>query len=186
MSVGSISANPLYTLSIQCRYFGTAISEDKIKDLMTQYGIKPSGNASYDVQALYDAMYTEASSDVKMAQASFNTQSSQSSQQSSQPEVVGSTADVPWANLMSQVGVPLTGTFEGDYNAFNQRINAMSIAATTQQEKASIDQLEAEASIVFVQPDQPSQASSQTDSKPQQQVSGADIIAQLNKMYLLG
>lgn len=183
MSVASISANPLYTLSLQCQYFGTSISESKIKDLMAEYGIKPSGNPSYDVQALYDAMYTEARSEVKKAQSSSNVQAPQ---QKEAPEVIGNTASVPWANLMSQVGVPLTGTFEGDYNSFNQRINAMSIAATTQQEKASIDQLMAEAGIVFVQPQQSVDIPSQGQPPIPKQASGADILAQLNRMYLLG
>lgn len=187
MSVASISANPLYSVSLQYQYLGTTISEQKIKSLMAEYGIKPSGNADYDLQQLHNIMLNSASSQIK---AKFNAQAPQTQQQPpALPEVVGNTASVPWANLMSQVGATLTGVFETDYEAFNQIINSMSISATNQQERANIDQLVAQAGVVFVKPEQSAavaQVPLQTQQTQKQSISGTEILAQLNRMYALG
>lgn len=178
MTIGAVSS--IYTPSVQYQYFGTSISPDRIQELMRRYGIMPSGNADHDLQALYQAMYSTASSDVK---ATENAGFQPPQKQPPLPEVIGNTALVPWANLMSQVGIPLTGTYEGDYNAFTQKINAMSLSATDQQQIASVDQLKAEAGLVFVKPTQPN-LPKEPQKSAQHEITGADIIAQLNRMFI--
>lgn len=138
------------------------------------------------MQALYDAMYSEASSSATVEQSSPN--QLPLSDQGSQATDAQNASNVPWATLMGQVGLAATGNLATDYNTFSEKISAMQVSATSQQDKASIDQLEAEASIVFVQQDQPvTQGSSQVqDSSQSKSVTGADIKAQLNKLYFLG
>lgn len=165
MTIGAISSTNIYSTALQYQYFGTDISDDKIKDLMRTYGIMTTGNAEFDIQSLYDAMSAAASGNLKNAQ------------QPSAPEVTGTTANVPWADLMNQVGLSPMGDLDTDYNAFNQQIYLMQISATSPQEKANVAQLQAQAAIVFI--DQ----SSGSSQKPQ--ISGADILAQLNKLYLM-
>lgn len=168
MTVGAISSNYIYSTAIQYQYFGTDISDDKIKDLMRAYGIMTTGNAEFDIQSLYDAMKAAASGNLKNAQPST-------------PEAIGITANVPWADLMNQVGLSPLGDLETDYNAFIQQINLMQISATSPQEKANVAQLQAQAAIVFI--DNTNLQSSGSSQKPQ--ISGADILAQLNKLYLM-
>lgn len=166
MTIGAVSLTN-YSASLQYQYFGTAISADKIKDLMNAYGIMTTGDANIDLQNLHDAMQLNATDNLKETQAS---------QQQTPPAA----KNVPWADLMNQIGLPLTGSIDADYNAFNQKIFEMQMSATTPTEKANIAQLQAQALIAFVPP----QNSNPNQSTPQ--VSGTDIIAQLNKMYLLG
>lgn len=167
MTIGAVSLTN-YSASLQSQYFGTTVSADRIKDLLNEYGIQTTGDASIDMQNLYEAMFSAASNSVK------NTL-----QQNSQPEVIGNSANVPWAALMSQVGLSLTGDINTDYNAFMQKIFSLQLSATSPQDQANMAQLQAEADIVFVQ-----STTSQDQSSPQ--ASGADILAQLNKMYLMG
>lgn len=165
MTIGAISSTNIYSTAIQYQYFGTDISDDKIKDLMRAYGIMTTGDAKFDIQSLYDAMKAAANGNLNNAQ------------QQSAPEVTGTIANVPWADLMNQVGLSPIGDLETDYNAFTQQINLMQISAASPQEKANVAQLQAQAGIVFI--DQSSGSSQKS------QISGANILAQLNKMYLM-
>lgn len=196
MSVNAISSYN-YSSSVQYKYFHAVISDAQLKDLFVKYGIIPTGNADTDLDNLYQAMYPKAV--VEAAQVNGSTSSSQqsqsvqSNQKPSQATEAQNSSNVPWANLMSQVGLPTTGDLATDYTAFSDKISAMqSSAAISPQDQAQIGMLLAEASIVFVQPNSSTQSASQaSSSQPSQQQqlqapTGADIQAQLNKMYILG
>lgn len=172
MTVGAVSSIS-YSSVIQYRYFDTTISDAQIKDLMAKYGITPSGNQDKDLKALYDAMYTDAQSSATSALNNAN-------QTQNNPEVTGKSAsNAPWANLMTQIGLVATGDFDVDYQAFSNKIFEMKMSATTPQDKAMISQLVSQAEIVFVPP---TTAFTQNPGAPKS-ASGADILAQLNKMY---
>lgn len=187
MTVGIVSAISSYSnaSSVEYQYFGTSISDSELESLMQQYGIQVTGDADTDIRELYEAMYSVAANDVQSSQSSSQVQSNQNSQ-----ETEGQNAsNVPWANLMTQVGLSATGDLSTDYEAFSGRISAMqSSSATSADMQATINQLMAEANVVFVQQ---ANSSTQTSSSQQSQgaaqtVSGADIVAQLNKLYLVG
>lgn len=181
MTVGAISSTYTYSTSVQYQYFGTTVSNDRIQDLMKQYGIKQTGDEEYDVQALYEAMMSAASSEAQNTQSISNQGQVQQSQQTDAQNA----SNVPWADLMEQVGLSVTGNYDDDYDAFNSQIQTMKMSAVNPQQLASISQLEAQASVVFVKSDQSaSQGASQSSQNSSVSVSGADILAMLNKMYV--
>lgn len=165
MTIGAVSSTN-YSTSIQYQYFGTTVSDDRIQELLNEYGIQTTGYASIDLQNLYDAMSSIATNNVKGAQ---------SNQQQGPPPA----NSVPWADVMNQVGLSPTGDISTDQAAFNQQIYLMQVSATSPQDKASIAQIQAQADIAFSE-----QSTDSSQSSPQ--ISGADIMAQLNKMYMLG
>jgi hypothetical protein len=179
MIVGAIGYYPIATQSL---YFNTIISAEQIQELMVKYGIQQTDNPSSDLQALYLAMYSAASSEVNKEEASSN--ELKPPPPNSQLQNAQNANNVPWATLMNQVGLFATGNLEKDYISFKEKISTMQIAAATQQEKASINQMLAEADIVFVSSNVSALESKGTS--PPKMTSGADILAQLNKMYLLG
>lgn len=168
MTVGAVSSSYSYSYatSFQYQYFGTVVSDERIQELMQQYGIQQTGDKQNDLQALYKAMFSAAKTSAVDA----------APQQQSQ--AASGSADVPWATLMNQVGLSVSGDFSTDYQAFNSKISAMQLSATSAHDKAIINQLVAEAQIVFVPPS--------ASSGNARMASGADILAQLNKMYMLG
>lgn len=176
MTVGFVT--PIQYSSIeQYRYFSASVSDIRLQNLMVEYGIQITGDADQDLQALYSAMYSEAASDVAYQAPVV---SNQPVQQQNQPP---QTTNVPWANLMNLVGLSPMGDLSTDYAAFNNRIQAMSASATSAQDKANIAQLQAEAQVVFVQPSQGQQQSPQ-QSPPT--ISGAQITAMLNQLFMVG
>lgn len=177
MTIGAISSSAYNYSTTEYDYFGTTISNSRLQDLMEQYGIKPTGDSDVDIKALYQAMHSTASSNISQAQAASQ------EQKDSQATAAQNSNNVPWATLMSQIGLSATGKFDTDYTAFNNRISSMSVNASSQQDKASINQLQAQASIVFVQQNQTTQNTAQTSS---QNFSGADITAQMNKLFIVG
>lgn len=183
MTVGAIT---YYSPSTQYRYFDTTISDAQIQNLMKKYGISQTSDSDQDLNALYQAMYSDAKTSTSSSQTSsvgHNKHSQQIQAADAQNPV-----NVQWATLMMQVGLYPTGDFDTDYNEFQNKIFAMQTSAVSQQEKASINQLIAEATIVFVSPStSASEMPSQTpNASHSQSVSGVDILAQLNKMYFLG
>lgn len=180
-----------YSSNVVYEYFGTNISGKQLQDLMEQYGIYQTGDSDTDIKALYDAMYADAKNQVNSSQPSTSTNNTQKTQPSNQGAGVSDSSNVPWANLMSQVGLFATGNLTTDYEAFSDKISKMISSATlSQQDRANIAQLIAEASMVFVQPNSSTQASSasaqaQQPAQTVQPISGADIMAQLNKMIML-
>lgn len=184
MTIGAISSS-YYSQPTQDLYLGTSVSNTQIHDLMKEYGLYETGNTAFDLQQLHKAMYSKASSDLEAARAAAN-QQAQALQQNSQPTGAQNASNVPWAALMNQVGLSATGDLETDIQSFNNKISAMQLSATSPKDKASINLLEAEASIVFVQQDQSTTGASQIQtSNSSSSVSGADIVAQLNKMYVV-
>lgn len=180
MSVNAISSFS-YSSSIQYQYFGMSISNEQLQTLMEKYGIIQTGDSYTDIRALYQAMYSDAKSTVTQSEAATGNQQQTGSSQSAQEDP----NSVPWANLMSQIGLSATGDINKDYASFNDKISAMqSSPALSQQDKATINQLASEASIVFVQQNTSSTSSTQNSQPPSP--TGADIQAQLNKMYFLG
>lgn len=159
-----------YSTTFQYQYFGNIVSNDRIDELMKQYGIVQSGDKQADLRALYNAMYSNAQTEVLGSTAAIQ------SGQAVQPEEA---QNVPWANLMKQVGLSASGELDTDYDAFNEKIEAMKLSATSPMDKANINQLEAESAIVFVQQDQ------SVTSQPIA-LTGDEIRAQLNKMYFFG
>lgn len=174
MTIGAVTS---YSTVNQYRYFDTSISDSQIQDLMKKYGITPTGDSDKDLKALHDAMYTDAQS---MNTASIKNASKTEENQENQAQ--NASTNVPWANLMTQVGLAVSGDFEKDYQAFSDKIFQMQMSATTPQDKAMINQFVLEAAIVFVPPT----TSSAPSSGAPKAASGADILSALNKMYFFG
>lgn len=184
MIVSAIGSNFYYSPSVQYEYFGTSVSESRIQDLMSMYGINQTGDSEYDMRALYDAMYSLASNELDALQAVYNRQ--QQVQESDETEAQDS-ASVPWADLMGQVGLPVTGVYETDHDAFDMQIFSMKMSAVgNPQQLASVAQLEAQASVVFVKsnPSADQSAPEGTSLPSTASVSGYEILAALNKMYI--
>lgn len=182
MSVNAISA---YSSATQYKYFSAVVSTSQLQSLMEKYGIRTTGDQDKDLEALYQVMYSEAASEAAETLGSVATQPV-----NNQTVQDAASTQIPWANLMTQVGLSATGNLEDDYAAFNNQINAMKASgASSQSDRAYISLLMAQAGVVFVQDTSTTQAaaSSARSAQPQaQSVSGVDIIAQLNKMYMLG
>lgn len=175
VSISAINSNS-YTNLMQYRYFDTSISNNQILSLMQQYGISPSGDKASDLEALYEAMYSDAkniiASNVNKAQ-----QAQQDKTQNSQPTPL----DVPWASLMTQAGLHVSGDYKKDYQEFNDKIFQMKLSAASPKDYAMISQFVSQADIVFIRPSDSSEASS-----PLPSATGADITAMLNRLYFLG
>ncbi len=187
MTVGAIySLNPVryeYSTSTEYKYFGTTVSENRLNELMVRYGIRQTGDSEKDLRALYAAMYAESVTELESAQATTN--SGNQGSQPTQSTLAQNSSNVPWATLMGQVGLQATGNYETDYAAFNDKISLMQSAALSPQDKASVDQLTAEAAVVFVPPEQSTAQAASSQNQTPQQPTGADITAQLNKLFLV-
>lgn len=175
MSVRAISGN-YYTPVIQYRYFDTTISDNQILSLMQQYGISPSGDRDSDLEALYNAMYSDAKNIV-----ANNVNNAQQAQKDKAQSAQQTPSDVPWAKLMYQAGLHVSGDYKKDYQAFTDKILEMKKSAATPQNQAMISQLVSEAAIVFIPPSSSSESAGSLPS-----ATGADITAMLNKLYFLG
>jgi len=183
MIVGEVTS---YASSTQYQYFGTTVSTDRIEALMSKYGIIQTGNKDKDMAELYSVMYAEAKSEVGSSATAESARASGA--QSNQPVAKKASSSVPWASLMSEVGLAATGKITTDYDAFSQKIDALQqgfAASQDQNGAAFVSQLQAQASIVFVQNQSGASASMGAKTTPQSGVSGLDIVAQLNKLYLV-
>lgn len=162
-----------YSASLQYQYFGTSVSNNDIRELLDQYGISPTGDDANDLKTLYEAMYPSANSVATSQVNEYN--------KAQQKNKAGSVANaVPWANLMEQAGLKVTGDLTTDYSVFQTKINAMKSSASSPQDKAIIYQLEAEATIVFSSAGQPVKETIQS-----RDLTGADIQAELNKAFFM-
>lgn len=169
MTIGAVGGVYSYTnFSYQYQLFSSAVSSDKLNDLMRQYGVIQTGDELSDLQALYAAMYS-------------NIQTNAASAVNSSNQIEGTDAEnVPWADVMKSVGLYPTGTMEDDYYAFTNRIDELE-ASQSSSDNATLEEIRSEGESLFAQ------ASGQTtNSTPTTQMSGADIIAQLNKAFILG
>ena len=166
MTVSAVSTNYTYSSSAQYWYFGTSISDDEIERLMYNYGITKTGDADLDMKALKNAMYSKAESSAIAGLPTPTQMTAQIAQ------------NAPWASLMSEVGLIATGNLDTDASAFASKITTMQESAKTPAEKANIRNLEAEASVLFVQEGQVNANEVQAPT-----ASGADIMSNLNKLY---
>ena len=182
MSIGVITAySYTFPVSVQYEYLGTSVSDTDLDYLFNKYGVYPTGDAVVDLNALYSAMYADAQKRITEAQSPINT-----SPQNAQAASSNNSINVAWATLMSQIGLRASGDLTTDYNSFSDKISLMKVSATTTQDKASIALLEAQASVVFVQQEQSAKESLLTQTPKQKpQVSGVDILAELNKLFVV-
>ena len=104
----------------------------ELKEAFREYGIRPTGTV-YDLKKLKKAMYEEYSAQVK-------------EQINNQPE---EKQVVPWAGLLSQIGIQPTGDYDKDYAAFNNAIQLLSQSAIDGQAMAYFAGLRSEAQSVF-------------------------------------
>jgi len=186
----SISAVSSCSSTVMYSYFKSAISTSQLETLLKKYGLKSTGDTEQDMKALYQVMSQSAVKEVVGVEVTEKVEKKENKQS---VEGAASTENqIPWANLMSQVGLFTSGDLNTDYISFMNQVSLMkaSAGASTQQ-KANIEQLMAQAGVVFAQQNQPMQAnqstaSSSDDSASKQQSSGADILAKLNKMRMLG
>lgn len=174
MTVGVVSRVYQYSTSYESAIFGATVSDSELNSLMQEYGVIQTGDNYTDLMALYNAMYGGAKTAVEALAAE--------KQQKDQP-ITTNTTNVPWESLMSQVGLRTTGDVTVDYSAFNKQLSLMQGAARSKQDEADIATLAAQASVVFNQQTQQNDITASGNSKPQS-ISGADIVAQLNKMFI--
>lgn len=187
MVVGVV--NPIQYSSIeQYKYFSASVSDARLQQLMVDYGVQVTGDADKDLQALYSAMYGVAEQDLLYGMSPSTSSVAQANQASQAQQQQPQSDNVPWATLMNLVGLYPTGDFQSDYVAFNNQIQVMQASATSPDQKAMIAQLQAQAQIVFVQPDQTSIQQGQQPAVQQSQptASGADITAMLNQLFMVG
>ena len=103
-----------------------------LQEAFKEYGIRPTGTNS-DLKRLKNAMYTEYSNQVQQ----------QINNQQEDKQVV------PWASLLSQIGIQPTGDYDKDYAAFNNAIQLLSQSAIDGQAMAYFAGLRSEAQRVF-------------------------------------
>lgn len=116
-------------------------SERALKQAFNEYGIRLTGNESVDLKRLKNAMYEEYSTQVK----------EQIDNQQQEKNVV------PWAHLLTQIGVQPTGKLEEDRQAFDNAIQLLSQSAIDGQAMAYFAGLRTEAKSIFAAYEQPNQ-----------------------------
>ena len=122
-----------YTSANIYSYLGRVpVSNTALKEAFDEFGVNPTGSAS-DLKKLKNAMYEEYSTQVK----------EQINNQNAEKQVV------PWAGLLSQIGIQPTGDYEKDYKAFNDAIQLLSQSAIDGQAMAYFAGLRSEAQKVF-------------------------------------
>ena len=175
MTIGAISSVYTYSTSYQSSIFGSTYSNERLNQLMRQYGIIQTGDEYTDLVALYNAMHGDAKTKIEAAAA----------QKAGQNEPISTnTSKVPWQSLMAQVGLQTTGNVSVDYEAFNRRLFQMQGAARSKQDEADIYALMNQGNIVFNDQTQQNDITASGATKPQA-ISGAEILAQMNKMFAL-
>ena len=127
---------------------------------MSQYGISQTGDEYLDISELYDAMY------------SFY-QTQQGSQVNEQAQN-GQTTNVPWADVMTEVGLNATGNLDEDYASFTNAVNVIEDSTKNEQDKAEVATFAQNAQSYFVQ----------NNTSEAQTASSSDIIGALNKSFL--
>ena len=122
-----------YTSANIYSYLGRVpTSNAKLQKAFRDFGIRPTGH-DYDIKRLKNAMYEEYSAQV---QEQINNQQENKNV-------------APWAGLLAQIGVPYTGDYEKDYEAFNNAIHLLSQSAIDGQAMAYFAGLRSEAQRIF-------------------------------------
>lgn len=163
MKVDSINGVYQYTSVYQAQFLPSGITNEQVNALMRQYGVSQTGDEYGDLKALYEAMYKDIAKNGQM----------QGVQTESQKEQF-----LPWAYTMQQLGLSATGQFSSDYSLFMNTLNSMQASAKTPAEKSRLNLLQQMAAMVFVPPAQ------QAQMNQVMQLSGAEIIAQMNRVAL--
>ncbi len=161
MTITAINGIYDYGATYQRQFFGSTISPAKLNELMREYNIRQTGDAYTDIKELYKAMYgdysQQAAADV--ARQTANT-----------PEM-----RFPWEGVMAKIGLAATGDLNTDRANFEAALNQLTQIAQGEQQ-AYLAQLRYEGQTAFstpvVQPDAPPE------------ISGYDIIAQVNRAYI--
>lgn len=103
-----------------------------LKEAFDDFNIRPTGSNS-DLKRLKNAMYREYSNQVR----------EQIDNQQENKQVV------PWAGLLTQIGIQPTGDHDQDYAAFNEAIQLLSQSAIDGQAMTYFAGLRSEAQKVF-------------------------------------
>ena len=111
-----------------------------LQEAFKEFDVRPTGKTS-DLVKLKNAMYREYSNQVQ----------EQINNQKEEKEVV------PWASLLSQIGIQPTGNYEKDYAAFNNAIQLLSQSAIDGQAMTYFAGLRSEAQRIFGAYNQPNQ-----------------------------
>lgn len=112
-----------------------------ISTLLSQYGIKQSGNIQTDLVELKKVM-TERGESTSSIDGFANMLSqiekakNNKSQTTEEPQT--EQKGPPWNSLMQSLGLKLTGTIEGDFMAIAKKLQEMAKSATTSEQKANI------------------------------------------------
>lgn len=167
MTVGAVNGVYQYNSNAIFQMFSVSVSPDRINELMKKYGVMATGNEYTDLRALFQAMFNYFS---RQIDNSLSNPSGQVAQQAA--------SAVPWAPLMHAVGLKPTGNLYDDHNKFNVKINELEKTSYGNSDKEYYKGLKKEAPYVFVEPHQAPPAAPQA--------SGAEIMAAMNRMLLVG
>lgn len=146
MSNFTVNGVYTYTSANIYSYLGRVPTSNlALQEAFKDFHVKPTGQTS-DLVRLKNAMYREYSNQVQ----------EQINNQQEEKQVV------PWASLLSQIGIQPTGDYEKDYAAFNNAIQLLSQSAIDGQAMTYFAGLRSEAQRIFGaynQPDQQGQTS---------------------------
>ena len=159
MTITAINGIYDYGATYQRQFFGSAIPQNKINELMDEYGIRRTGDAYTDIKELYKAMYGDYTQ-----QANRNAQ-----QTASQYE-----AKYPWEGVMAKIGLAATGDNQKDKASFEAALSQLTLIAQGEQQ-AYLAQLQHEGRIAFA---------TVPEAPPSPSVSGYDIMAEVNKAFI--
>ena len=141
MSNFTVNGVYTYTSANIYSYLGRVpTSNAALKEAFDDFNVTPTGSTS-DLTKLKNAMYQEYSAQVK---EQINNQKEEKN-------------NVPWARLLSQIGIQPTGDYDKDYAAFNNAIQLLSQSAIDGQAMAYFAGLRSEAQKVFGSYNQPNQ-----------------------------
>lgn len=176
-TVSAVNGVYQYTQSYQSQFFGSAVSTDRLNQLMKEYGIQQTGDQHKDIENLYEAMYGYYSQQSQGVQQ-FN-------QQDNQTQSTQNATSVPWASVMEEVGLTPTGDLEKDYATFNAKIQELEGSVQSDEDKSKIDAFATEAQSVFTQTNNNTQPTD-TRTSAQNAISGAELLAKLNQAFFVG
>jgi hypothetical protein len=105
--------------------------DPSIKAILDSLGIQPTGSTAGDMAAIKAALAENSSSS-----SSENSNNSSSSSSQSNKSGGGPGGEPPWAGLMQELGISLTGTKEGDFAAIQEAISNLESQSQDDADKA--------------------------------------------------
>ena len=154
------------------RYFGGTISADKFDTLLRYYGITETGVIEDDVKALYDAINASATG---MVTADIAMQQDKMAQQAAQNK-----PQIPWENLMKEIGLVASGDLSADKTKFDNQIQNLQQYIEDEDDITFINDLLAQAGIVFVS------VENNPYKKQAVSASASDILSLINQQFFFG